>query len=108
MHADRGRGMSGVATGFLGAIRVVRGTHTQPFARMTGDAIIHIINHVIDHKRRLDRNELQAAIDRFVESQVLIPGEWRPIEKHELKRSTRKSALLRRVCKELEECKETV
>jgi hypothetical protein len=76
--------------------------------RITGDAIIHIVNHVIDHKRHLDRNELQSAIERFIESQVLIPGEWRPIEKHELKRSTRKSALLRRVCKELEECKETV
>jgi hypothetical protein len=76
--------------------------------RMTGDAIIHIVNHVIEHKRYLDRNQLQSAIDRFIESQVLIPGEWRPIEKHELKKSTGKSALLRRVCKELEECKETV
>jgi len=76
--------------------------------RMTGDAIIHITENVIAHKDRLDFDELQAAIDRFIESQVLVPGAWKPIEGRELKRRGCKSRLLRRVQKELEECKETV
>lgn len=76
--------------------------------RMTGDAIVQIVNHAIQCKSRLGANEFQAAIDRFIESQVLIPGKCKPIEKREVKRSTIKSALLRRVCRELEECKETV
>ena len=76
--------------------------------RMTGDAIVNIVNHVIDHQPRLTREQLQRAIDRFIESQILIPGRWKPIARRELRRSTCKSALLRRVCKELDECKETV
>ena len=76
--------------------------------RMTGDAIIHIIEHVIEHKSRLPADELQSALERFIESQVLVPETWKPLEERELKRSTRKSRLLRRVVRELEECKETV
>ena len=76
--------------------------------RMTGNAIIHIVESVIEQKDRLSADELQAALDRFIESQVLVPGQWKPIEQRELKRSTRKSRLLRRVQFDLEECKETV
>jgi len=76
--------------------------------RMTGNAIIHITDSVIRHKHRLDADELQAAIDRFIESQVLVPGIWKPIDQRELGRPTRKSRLLRRVWKDLDECKETV
>lgn len=76
--------------------------------RITGDAIIHITDAVISCKNRLDFDELQASIDRFVESQVLVPGAWKPIDGRELKRRGHKSRLLRRVQRELEECKETV
>ena len=76
--------------------------------RMTGDAIIHITNDVIEQKDRLDRDELQAALDRFIESQVLIPGRWKPLKDRELDRPGRKSRLLRSVRENLESCKETV
>src|SRR6185312_5446965 len=76
--------------------------------RMTGDASIHIVNHVIDSKDRLSRDELQAILDRFIESQVLIPGQWKPIESRELSRRSDKSRLLRKLLRELDECKETV
>ena len=76
--------------------------------RMTGDASIHIVNHVIARKDRLTRAELQEALDRFIESQVLVPGQWKPLERRELKRPTPKSRLLRQLLRELDECKETV
>jgi hypothetical protein len=76
--------------------------------RMTGDAVIHIIRDVIDHRPRLDACDLQAALDRFIESQVLIPEQFRPLDDRELKRPDAKSRLLRRVRRELEECKETI
>src|SRR5581483_1058422 len=76
--------------------------------RMTGDAIIHIIDDVIARRPRMTADDIQSVLDRFIESQVLIPGEWKPIDSRELKRAGRRSRLLRKVQKSLEECKETV
>lgn len=76
--------------------------------RMTGDAIIHIIEDIIERRHRTGADELQAVLDRFIESQVLVPGEWKPIDPRELNRPGRKSRLLRQVQKNLEDCKETV
>jgi hypothetical protein len=76
--------------------------------RMTGDGLIWIVDEVIKMKDKLTRDELQAAMDAFIESQVLIPGRWRPIAPEELEGNSLKSRLLRAIQEDLEECKETV
>ena len=47
-------------------------------------------------------------MDRFIESQVLLPREWKPLEKAELQGPSRKAKLLREIQAALEEYKETV
>jgi uncharacterized protein YdiU (UPF0061 family) len=76
--------------------------------RMTGNAIINVVSEIASMRDDLSRQELQAAMERFIESQVLIPGEWKPVAKEELKGPSPKSRLLRAMQNELEECKETV
>ena len=76
--------------------------------RITGNAIISMVNEINQMKDKMSRGELHAALDRFVESQVLIPGQWRPIGEEELEGTAAKSKLLRAMLRELEECKETV
>jgi hypothetical protein len=76
--------------------------------RMTGDAIIHIVEAFIDARNRVSRDELQAAVDRFIESQVLQPGQWRPFEAAELEGPSAKARLLRTLQDVLDEHKETV
>jgi uncharacterized protein YdiU (UPF0061 family) len=76
--------------------------------RMTGDAMIWIVDEVIQMKGKLPRGELQAAMDAFIESQVLIPGRWKPIAPEGLEGNSLKSRLLRAIQNDLEECKETV
>src|SRR5947207_3309361 len=39
--------------------------------RMTGDAIIWIVDAIMQRKDKLDRDDLQDAMDRFIESQIL-------------------------------------
>jgi hypothetical protein len=76
--------------------------------RMTGDAIIHVVDALIDARGRVSRDELQAVIDRFIESQVLQPGQWRPLEPAELEGPSTKARLLRSIQGALNEHKETV
>ena len=76
--------------------------------RMTGDGLIAVIEKVVKVKDKLRRDELQAALDAFIDSQVLVPGKWRPIPEEELSRQTRKSALMRKLQEELDDCKETI
>jgi uncharacterized protein YdiU (UPF0061 family) len=76
--------------------------------RMTGDGLIWIVDEVIKMKDKLGRDELQGAMDAFIDSQVLIPGRWRPIAPQELEGQSLKSRLLRAIQEDLEECKETV
>ena len=76
--------------------------------RMTGNAIVAVVEEVIAYKDKLDRDELQAAMDAFVESQVLIPGRWKPIAAEDLAGNTLRSRLLKAIQDNLEECKETV
>ena len=40
--------------------------------RMTGDAIIHVVAALAGARKTAGRDELQAVIDRFIESQVLL------------------------------------
>ncbi len=76
--------------------------------RMTGDGLIWIVDEVLQMKTKLPRQELQAAMDAFIESQVLIPGRWKPIAPDELEGTSLKARLLRAIQEDLEECKETV
>ena len=55
-----------------------------------------------------ERGELQAAMEAFIESQVLIPGRWKPIPPGELQGTSLRARLLRAFQSDLENCKETV
>jgi hypothetical protein len=76
--------------------------------RMTGNGVINVVDEIIKAKDDLGRAELQAVIDRFIESQILIPGEWKPISDEELQGTSAKSRLLKSILNNLEACKETV
>jgi hypothetical protein len=47
-------------------------------------------------------------MDRFIESQVLIPGHWSPIRDEEMHGPSSRARLLRAIAETLEECRETV
>jgi uncharacterized protein YdiU (UPF0061 family) len=76
--------------------------------RMTGDAIIHVVDALINAGGRVSRDELQGVIDRFIESQVLQPGQWRPLEPAELEGTSAKARLLRSIQDVLDAHKEAV
>lgn len=76
--------------------------------RMTGDAVLYIVSEIIDARRKLDRDEIQTVIDAFIDSQVLVPGEWKPIDRRAMEAPTVKAKLLRAIQEGLEICKEAV
>src|SRR5205085_2874713 len=45
--------------------------------RMTGNGVIGIVEAVMNAKDEIRRDDLQAAMDRFIEAQVLLPGKWK-------------------------------
>src|SRR5262249_44719499 len=47
--------------------------------RITGDAVTFIVEETIAMKGKIKIDGLQDALDAFIESQVLIPGKWRPV-----------------------------
>jgi uncharacterized protein YdiU (UPF0061 family) len=63
--------------------------------RMTGDAIIHVVKALMAARPGIAPDDLQAVMDRFVESQVLVPGKWRPLAAGELEGDSPKATLLR-------------
>jgi uncharacterized protein YdiU (UPF0061 family) len=76
--------------------------------RITGNAIILIVDEFIKAKDKLGRDELQAAMEEFIQSQVLVPGQWKPLSPEVLEGDTLRARLLRAVQTNLEICKETV
>ena len=76
--------------------------------RLTGDALVHIIEDVIAAAGKLKVKGLQEALDAFIDSQVLIPGSWQPVAPDEFKPKTVKSRLLVTIQENLEEFKESV
>ncbi len=76
--------------------------------RMTGDGMTWIIDEVIAIKGKITFDELQEALDAFIDSQVLIPGEWQPIPIEEAKSHRLKSRLFVKIQANLEEYKESI
>ena len=80
----------------------------QSPSRITGDAVTWIIEEVIAMKGKIKIDGLQEAIDAFIDSQVLIPGKWRPVSPTHLKSNTLKSRLLQKIQENLEAYKESI
>lgn len=76
--------------------------------RITGDALVLIIEEIMAMKGKMNINGLQEALEAFIDSQVLIPGKWRPVQPADLKGNTLKARLLQRIEASLEEYKESV
>ena len=76
--------------------------------RITGDAVTWIIEEVIAMKGKIKIDGLQEAIDAFIDSQVLIPGKWRPVSPAHLSSNTLKSRLLQKIQENLETYKESI
>jgi hypothetical protein len=76
--------------------------------RLTGDALVLIIEEVLALKGKIKVNELQQALEAFIDSQVLIPGVWQPVQPQQLKGKTLKNQLLQRIQRNLEEYKESI
>ena len=76
--------------------------------RITGDAVTWIIEEVIAMKGKIKIDGLQQAIDAFIDSQVLIPGKWRPVSPADLSTNTLKSRLLQKIQENLEAYKESI
>lgn len=75
--------------------------------RITGDAVVYMIEEIIAMKGRRIHG-LQAALEAFIASQVLIPGEWQPIAQEQLRLTTFKSRLLITIHENLELYKESI
>lgn len=76
--------------------------------RSTGDGLTWIVNEAIEAKDQMKQQEIQEAIDRFIGSQILVPGKWKPIREEELKGPSTKARLLRKMQENLELYKETI
>jgi uncharacterized protein YdiU (UPF0061 family) len=76
--------------------------------RSTGDGLTWIVNEAIGAKDKMKQQEIQEAIDRFIASQVLIPGKWKPIKEAELKGASMKARLLRKMQENLELYKDAI
>jgi uncharacterized protein YdiU (UPF0061 family) len=76
--------------------------------RMTGNGIIDAVNKIMSMRDKLTRRQIQSSIDRFIESQVLIPGQWKPITDVELSGDDARTQLLRAMQSQVEVCKETI
>jgi hypothetical protein len=76
--------------------------------RITGDAIVSIIEEVIAVRGKMKIDGLQEALEAFIDSQVLIPGKWRPVPAEKLVQNTLKGRLLNKIHDNLEEFKESI
>jgi len=76
--------------------------------RITGDAVALIVEEIIAMKGKITIEGLQDALDAFIDSQILIPGKWRPVPSGQLEQNTLKARLLNKIQQNLEEFKESI
>ncbi|MCB9771910.1 MAG: YdiU family protein [Candidatus Omnitrophica bacterium] len=76
--------------------------------RGTGDGLTWITKEAIKAQNRLDQNTFQEVLDRYIESQILVPGKFKPIQKSEFKGRSHKAKLLRNMWEVLEEFNESI
>jgi len=76
--------------------------------RSTGDGLTWIIRDLMQVKDRIRRQELQGIIDRFIESQVLVPGTWRPVTQREVTGRSVRARYLRKILRTLEMFQELI
>ena len=75
---------------------------------MTGNGVILAVTRSSKSNPNSAPAEIQSAMDTFIESQVLIPGQYKPIPADDLASDNSRSRLLRAMMAGLEQCKETV
>jgi hypothetical protein len=92
-----------VLTGVRSRAAVINYEH-----RITGNGVIDAVGKLVALRDDVRPSQLQAAVDRFIESQVLIPEHWRPIDASELADDSSRGRLLRAMQAQVEECNETV
>ncbi len=76
--------------------------------RLTGDALVCIIEELISLSRGNKAQRLQETLDTFIDSQVLVPGVWQPVSPEQIEPDNLKSRLLVTIQENLEEYKESV
>jgi uncharacterized protein YdiU (UPF0061 family) len=76
--------------------------------RVTGDALVFIIEECLAMKGRIRVQGLQQALDAFIDSQVLIPGKWQPVPSELLREKAVRTELLVKIQENLEEYKESI
>ena len=76
--------------------------------RCTGDGLTWIVQEIISRRDKMKRAHIHEVIDRFIESQVLVPNKWKPLKDEELKGGSMKSELLQTIQGILEDYKENI
>ncbi len=103
LASSLGRPLSDVLTTMQERSAIINHRH-----RITGDAMVFIIEEVLAYKDKIKVDDLQSALETFIDSQVLIPGVWRPVELIEKTGKGLKQQLLLKFQTALEENKESV
>ncbi|MDH4028856.1 MAG: hypothetical protein OEU95_08500, partial [Nitrospirota bacterium] len=74
----------------------------------TGDGLVWVIHELVQLKDRMNRQDIQDITDRFIESQVLVPGKWKPMMKDEITGRSARARYLRRIQQTLEIYRELI
>ena len=75
--------------------------------RITGNGVLDAIEKLVSLMRESRRVDVQGALDRFIASQILIPGQQKPLEV-EPPDQTRRGQLLVAMQEQVEGSKETI
>ncbi len=76
--------------------------------RATGDGLLWTVSDVISLRSHVPQKQLQKMIERFIDSQVLVPGVWHPIHSKELKGNSPTARLLRKIKETMETYNEKI
>ena len=76
--------------------------------RGTGNALISIVEEILKSRRKINQRDIQSSIDRYIGSQVLIPGQWQPLTSKELQNPSPQSRLLNKIMGHLKEYQEMI